>query len=387
LLAASRFLAGDPAGALDAWNRRGEPRVDLARVEGLSRTRYDVVAGLLDLPPRDLITRAQLTRAERRVGALPSAHALRVSYSPREDGTASVDAAIVERPLLPASRAELAATAAYAVTMREAKVNIASPTGNGELWTTAVRWWEGRPRAAVSVAAPKLARWTGVWRLDGSWERNTYVVPGGTIASERRHVGVGFGDWVSGSLRWHLGASLDRWNDAGTVTSVSAEVERRLLEDHVAVRADASGSARFATASIGARWRSSREPLSGWHTTGSLSAVTRSAPLDLWPGGDTGVARATLLRAHPLLEDGAIRTDALQRGLSNASLEYRRAVARHPLAQIGFAAFVDATTMHLDAGLGLRVKLAGTASVLRIDIARGLRDGAVALSAGWHPSW
>ena len=37
-------------------------------------------------------------------------------------------------------------------------------------------------------------------------------------------------------------------------------------------------------------------------------------------GGDTGVVRSTLLRAHPLLHDGAIRASELQSVLPNASL-------------------------------------------------------------------
>jgi hypothetical protein len=37
---------------------------------------------------------------------------------------------------------------------------------------------------------------------------------------------------------------------------------------------------------------------------------------------------------------------------------------------------------HSDAGAGLRIALPG-AGVVRIDLARGLRDGSMALSAGW----
>ena len=38
--------------------------------------------------------------------------------------------------------------------------------------------------------------------------------------------------------------------------------------------------------------------------------------------------------------------------------------------------------LHIDAGVGLRVAIPG-AGLLRIDAARGLRDGAGALSIGW----
>ena len=118
-----------------------------------------------------------------------------------------------------------------------------------------------------------------------------------------------------------------------------------------------------------------------------LAAVTRTAPFDLWSGGDTGVARSTLLRAHPLLDNGAIRASELQRVLPNASLEYQRRMASRPVLHVGWAAFVDATNRHVDAGVGLRFKLPGSRSVLRIDVARGVRDGATALSASWQPAW
>ena len=387
LLAATRFLEGDAAGALEAWNRRGEPRVDLPRIDGLSRTRFDVVAGALALPARTVLTRDRLNRAARRVAAMPAVQLSRVDYSPRENGDATVNVAVVERPLLPVSPAELAATAVYAVTQREAQINVSSPSGNGELWTASARWWAGRPRVQVAMAVPTLAHWTGVWRITGGWERQTYRHSTTTIESDRRYASVSFGDWASSRVRWHLGAALDRWNDGATQTSILGEVERRVAGDRVALTVTSRAAARFGAATVSARWRSSLDGLTGWHATGVLAAVTRSAPLDLWSGGDTGVVRSTVLRAHPLLEHGAIRASELQRVLPNASIEYRRRVASRPALQLGWAAFVDATNRHVDSGLGLRFKLPASPSVLRIDIARGVRDGATALSASWQSAW
>ena len=59
-----------------------------------------------------------------------------------------------------------------------------------------------------------------------------------------------------------------------------------------------------------------------------------------------------------------------------------------------FAGFVDAARatrrfagddgqLHVDLGVGLRLKVPGSNGSLRVDLARGLRDGAVAFSAGW----
>jgi hypothetical protein len=387
LLAASRFLEGDAAGALEAWNRRNEPRVDLPRIDGLSRTRYDVVAGALALPPRTVLTRDRLSRAARRVAAVPAVQLSRVDYSPRESGDATVNVAVVERPVVPLSPAELAATAIYAATQREAQIKVSSPSGNGELWTVSARWWEGRPRAQVALAVPKLAHWTGVWRITGGWERQTYRDSNTNIESDRRYASVSFGDWASSRVRWQLGAAIDRWNDGATQPSILGEIERRFAADHVAVTVTSRAAARFGAATVSTRWRSSLDGMTGWQATGVLAAVTRSAPLDLWSGGDTGVARSTLLRAHPLLEDGAIRASELQRVLPNASLEYQRRAASRPALQVGWAAFVDATNRHVDTGIGLRFKLPASPSVLRIDIARGVRDGATALSASWQAAW
>src|SRR5262249_28161335 len=44
ILATSLFVQGDERGALAAWNRVGEPTVDLLSIHGLQRTRYDVVS-------------------------------------------------------------------------------------------------------------------------------------------------------------------------------------------------------------------------------------------------------------------------------------------------------------------------------------------------------
>lgn len=387
LLAASRFLEGDAGGAIDAWNRRGEPRVDLARVDGLSRTRYDVVAGMLDLPARTMLTRDRLERAARRVAAVPAVQLSRVDYSPRENGSATVNVAVVERPLVPASRAEVAASAIYAATQREARINVSSPSGNGELWTASTRWWAGRPRVEVALAVPKLTRWIGRWRIAGGWERQTYRHSTTTIESERRHASVSVGDWASGRVRWQLGTAIDRWNGGATHLSILGEIERRFAGDHVAVNVESRAAARFGAATVSTRWRSSLDPMSGWQAAGVLAAVTAAAPLDLWSGGDTGVVRSTLLRAHPLLEDGAIRASELRQVLPNASLEYQRRVATYPVMQVGWAAFVDATSRHVDTGLGLRFKLPSSPSLLRIDVARGARDGARAVSVSWQSAW
>ena len=408
LLAASRYLDGDAGGALAAWNRRGEPRVDLARIEGLRRTRHAVVVGLLDLPARSLLTERDLDRAARRVADLPSAQLTRVSYSPREDGTADIDVAIVERPLVPRSQTELAAAALYAATAREARLRLASPSGNGELLTVAARWWTGRPRAALTLETPRFGPWTGVWRVEGAFERQTYRAGTTLSESERHHAAVTFADWRSGTARWEVRAALDRWLDRGPPgrssdvverakgghhLSLSVATERRLAGDRLAVGVEgavspAIGDGRsFGTVRLSSRWRSSPDTFASWTAAAGISAVTAHTPLDLWPGGDTGIVRSALARAHPLLHRGAINASGLHQLLANATLEFQRPLVVRPFTQIGWAAFVDAAGEHVDAGAGLRVKLPGAPGVLRLDAAHGLRDGAAALSIAWQAPW
>jgi hypothetical protein len=125
-------------------------------------------------------------------------------------------------------------------------------------------------------------------------------------------------------------------------------------------------------------------------------AATPTAPASIWPGADTGHARPVLLRAHPLLDDGVIEGGVFGRRVGFASVEAQRWLKpiAHGLVRIAPAVFVDSARaarglpatdqrLHVDAGAGLRLSLAG-GGVLRVDLARGLRDGRTALSVGWQ---
>ncbi|HEY3885377.1 MAG TPA: hypothetical protein VGL62_09240, partial [Vicinamibacterales bacterium] len=124
------------------------------------------------------------------------------------------------------------------------------------------------------------------------------------------------------------------------------------------------------------------------------AGASRSTPASLWPGAGTGHARDVLLRAHPLLSDGIVTGSVFGRTLTFAHTEaqiWRRA-RRWPI-RVAPAAFVDAARAEdgfawtsrraqIDAGAGLRIALPGS-GVMRIDWARGLRDGKEALSIGY----
>jgi outer membrane translocation and assembly module TamA len=99
-----------------------------------------------------------------------------------------------------------------------------------------------------------------------------------------------------------------------------------------------------------------------------------------------------------LLEDGVIALEsssAFGRSLSYGSVEAQRWFDKPLLARVGLAGFVDIargsrrasgdeSPAHLDVGAGLRVRIPGTAGVLRADLAHGVRDGANAVTLGWQ---
>jgi hypothetical protein len=395
ILATSLFLAGDDGAALDAWNRIGAPVVDLVEIGGLGRTRFAVAAAALDLPPQTLLTRATLARARRRLHALPSVIGSRVTYEPGEDDRARVSASILERPLAPTGLIPLAASVLRAVTDREIGLSLASPSGGGELWTASWRWWERRPRAAFGVAAP--SPFGGVWSLEAFGDDQTYGLPGSEIQERRRGATLMASDWVTGTLKLEAGASFERW-DAGSTTSLHGGLERVFgegLGSAVFSGTMMLGARRSALAAASGEWRSAlaREgPV--WHARAGLGVAGAQAPLALLPGAGTGHGRHALLRAHPLLDDGVVR-GVFGRGLADAGIEWRYWMAPvFRTVRLAPAVFLDAARafrtpaygdrrFHSDLGAGLRLAIPA-AGVLRIDLARGLRDGEMALSVGWE---
>lgn len=408
LLGTSRFLAGDSTAALTAWNRIEQPTVDVLRIEGAVRTRHPVIAGLVDLPPRRLLTAATFGRAARRLDAMPSAALTRLRYTPLDAGLADIEATVIERPVVPRGRGPLAAAGVRALLHREFRLDVAAPTGSGELWSVAWRWWEHRPRVAFALAVPAVAGLPGVTTVSGLWERASYAgidAEGGApvVQQERRRAALGTADWATSWLHWNAGLALDRW-DNDSHASVDAGVEVRPAGDRLSASVEAAlwaplGSGRrFATASVGLALRSTVERAQPrWSLTAELDHTSGAAPFDLWPGAGTGRARTPLLRAHPLLDDGVVFGPVFGKRLIHASGEYVYPVMTSVAGGLGLASFVDVASAsrraagtaawHADAGVGLRVSLPGNAGGLRVDIARGLRDHRHVVSAAWQPPW
>jgi hypothetical protein len=394
--ATALYLDGDPDGALDAWNRVGEPLVDIVNITGLERIRYAAAARAIGLRPQMLLTRRTLQAARRRLAELPAARTTRVAYRPGEDGRAQVDAVVLERPLAPVSAIPLAAVALRAVTDRELGAGFASPSGGGEMWTVAWRWWEHRPRIAAGFAAP--APFGGIWGVDVVDERQSYADGGTPIEEARRRAAFHVSDWTDTGLRWEAAVSLDRWRGAGRAVSFSLAGQQRLAGDRASLEVRAAswtGDVRTWTLGAAAEWRSTpRNEGRVWIGRTGTEAAGDGAPLALWPGAGTGQGRDALLRAHPLLARGVIRDGVFGRRLAYAGLEWRRWVqpARKPF-RIAPALFLDTARAsrglasfdrrwQSDVGAGLRLALPGS-GVVRLDFAYGLRDGSTAVSAGW----
>jgi len=396
VLATSRFLQNDRPGALDAWNQAGEPRLDLVRIDGLARTRHRVVEELLGLRSGELLTAESFARARRRLMGLPSASVSRLDYVPVSGGLAEIRGVVAERPLVPRGRLELAMLGLVAAATREVTIAAASPTGGGERLWGAWRFWPNRMRVAAGVDAP--APWGGLWTVGASSERQPFAEVD-FPAAERVSAQIGLGDWMTSRLRWTANAGLDRWNGEVLRPRIGGALRFVSLDDRLDVDVGASswpGANPFSTTALSAGFRSSsaRRGLL-WTMRGSAGAAASGTPLDLWPAGDTGHARPMLLRAHPLLDEGHLRVERLGRRLvhGSAELQYWRSI-RGPLAG-AVAIFGDATRTSerrdapplndVDLGIGARFGVAGLPGVFRIDVARGLRDAAHALSVAYEP--
>lgn len=416
-LAAARYLMGDERGALDAWNRLGGPRTDLVRVEGARRLPQVVALRHLGLEAGRPLRSADLGTARRRLSHLPAAAASRVTVVPRSDGSAEVVAFVQERPANPLTPGALVATGARAAVEREITWRAAGLVRGGELWSGGARLEERRPRVSFELAAPTSLPPAGaVWRVAGFWEEQSYrdagagsgTEEGGLIVEERIRGGLEVSRWETEAVRWRAGVAADRWGGGATHPAGVAAGEVRLAGDRLALGVAAEGwtgsgeSTAFGRAEVTAEWRSrARHAGLAWYGRVGAVGVSGDAPRAVWPGAGEGRARPAYLRAHPLLEEGAIAGSAFGRRLVHGGLE---AVAWTsdglPLPIVlGAAAFLDVAAagarpgraedgpLHADVGLGVRLGVPGRTGALRVDLGRGLRDGATAVTAGWEAAW
>jgi hypothetical protein len=396
LLATSRFVQDDRRGALEAWNEVGEPRVDLVRIDGLARTRHRVVERLIGAARGEVLTADRFTRARRRLFELPSARSARLEFVPAPGGLTELRGAVDERPAVPSDAMAFAGIGVAALATRELSATSGSLTGGGEAITAAWRFWERRPRLLVALRAP--APWGGTWSVEAEGERQPFDTAALPI-SERRAARVTVANWATGVLRWDAGSGIEQRDGRQRFGVLSGGLALVTPGDRFDVRLRATrwlGDEGFATGevSVAARSRAERRGLVLLGAA-AIHGASAAAPLDLWAAGDTGHVRPTLLRAHPVLDDGRLRTGRLGRLLLQGSAEAQRWWAPVPLLRAAGALFVDAArtaerlgrpAVHdVDAGAGARLAIAGIPGVFSLDLARGLRDGATALSLSYRP--
>jgi hypothetical protein len=414
LLATSRYLSGDLLGALDAWTPAGEPRIDVISIHGAERTHHPVVVAAAGLQPRKVQTSEAFGRALRRVQALPVASSARMQYEPLDGGLARVDVSLSERDPFPRGWVAVAILGGRAAVGHELKVEVAGLLGAGERMSVSGRWQEGRPRVALSLMAPSpslLPGLPGVVSFDGMWERQSYLPDvarnaevGPSVRESRRRTALQMTDWSTSWLRWKAGVALDRF-DARRHVSFEGGVDVRLARDRIALVASAAewlpaaGASGFGTRALLVAWRSTGDVTRGvWSALTEMNDASRSAPLAVWEGAGTGVARAGLLRAHPLLRDGIVIGPVFGRRLARGTFEYARPVAQTLVGTVSIAGFVDTarawqrmsaarSPLFVDAGVGLRVRMPGRAELIRIDAAHGLRGGGATFSVGWINAW
>jgi hypothetical protein len=130
-----------------------------------------------------------------------------------------------------------------------------------------------------------------------------------------------------------------------------------------------------------------------------LDVASSGAPADAWPRAGTGVAAPVLVRAHPLLQDGAAGGPLLGRHLAHAGIEAEAPLGGPAPLGLGLALFVDLgrawhpldpdadPRTQVDVGDGLAVHAPGQGPGLRIDVPRGQRDGPHALTVRWQAPW
>lgn len=396
VLAVSRFVQNDRLGALSAWNQVDEPKLDLVQLDGLTRTRHSVVERLVDAQTDEVLTPARFTRAERRLALLPSAVSTRLDYVPVSRGLAELRGAVSERPLVPSGAFPLAAIGLVAAATRELRITTGAALGGGEAITGAWRFWPHRMRVVAGIHAP--APWGGVWTIDGFSERQpftAYDVP----RADREGARVGMSDWLTDRLRWTVSVGVDGWAPAAVRGHVGGQLQFVARDERLEGSFEVAswpGDDSFGTiaANVRAQSSTSRQGLVFAGAAG-LQFASRLTPLDLWGAGDTGDVRFTLLRAHPLLEDGRFRTDRLGRTVGQMSFEAQRWWSVATPLRAAAAVFADmartarrydgASRGDVDAGIGVRLAVAGIPGAFSVNFAKGLADGATAFSMTYKP--
>jgi hypothetical protein len=411
LLGTSRYLAGDYDGALEAWNPIDRPVVDLLVITGSRTVRFQQLAAAAAVPPGIVLTPSRLALARRRLAAIPALRQARVTYQPVAGGLVEVRAAVVERPLLGPLWRVAAAAAIGALAQQTVRLEVASPTGAGELWAAEWRWAGAQPRAAVRVDVPTRLGVPGVLGIEGAWERVRVATDtaGASVAEDTwRSAGLGFGGWVTPGLRPSAKLGLERWSGERSYLTLEAGAAFRARDERFSMTATAvhaaalSEHASYRRGAVRATWASSLGlGRAAWSARLGGDWAGESAPLGVWPVVGGNLSRGILLRAEPSPWSDLLAGRAVGRAILSGGLAGDVPVYRWGPLVLAAGAFLDGARVvasaddsvrdrfYLDGGVGIRVGFAeGEPTVLRIDLARRLLAGSrSALTMGVHRQW
>jgi hypothetical protein len=303
---------------------------------------------------------------------------------------------VVERTVLPTGLLTWTIVGLRAAASREIHV----PLGlgrSGDRLDVSWRFWPGRSAAGVALHVPGPF---GVFSLELSSERQPFDTEG--VADADRLFARGrLTDWLTGAMRAEARAGLARWHNAGSFATIGGAVRVERGRVRAGGEADAwLGPGAFATSLLYGGWRSStlRHGFV-FDLSGAVETVAPRTPLDMWAAGDTGHVRGTLLRAHPVLDDGRLRVDRLGRHIVQSTAEAQHWWRIRAGIPLGAAFFLDVARVagrsamavdprprtDVDAGAGFRLALPGRGGLFRADFAHGLRDGRNAVSVAWSP--
>ncbi len=425
LLGACRYLRGDPARALESWNRIGCPRVDSLSLASVPEARRPLLKGLLGVPPRGILEAGAYRRGLRRLGSLPSADAAALRLHPREDGSVSIEAVLSEAPALPRDPWSWGSIAARAGLDRFARVSAGGLLGRGERIAIAGRWGSARQAAAVSLALPANAALTVLSKVEH--ERESYT--GASLAApveERTSLRLLAGGWRSGSLWLAGGATAEAARAAGEPGEPSEHAGdgahpgtgRPALRvgpaaaagwldpsEHLAVLLSASAprgvanAAGYGAASLALAWRaaaSEERSAVSLNARGALRAVSRGAPALELAGAGSGSIRPFLLRSHDVTRGGRIDREALGSRFASAGIDLLGPGFWFGPAGLRFVLFTEgaswktATGSSRSAACGgveARIALAGGGGSLSIARAFGWTDRSASWSLSWSPPW
>ncbi len=407
LLAASRYLSGDRDAALAAWNHVGAPTVDLNRIDGVKAIRFRPLQDAIGLPAQSILTPGALALARRRLDDVPAVRRSSITYQPVEGGRVEVRAAISERPVLEPAWRLLGAGALRAVTQQELMLSVASPTGGGELWNGAWRWEHAHPRASLRLDVPAAG---GVLDAEGVWEQFRFALDStatGHLNEKRHAAGLGFGGWITPSLRPTAGLRLEQWSGARKYLSMSAGTEFRAAGDRFTLSASLDhGQAlaqhpSFNRGGVRAMWSSSLGlERASWSSRIGVDLVSHHTPLGLWPVASGDLGWAIPLRAHSRTTGDLLPGATAGRSMIHGGLSGDQPVYRWGPFTFAVGVFLDGAEilhpadgssrnrLYLDAGGGLRIALLdGRLGVLRLDLATGLLDRNTALTIGMQQEW